>query len=148
MFGIPNIAITGAVVGAVAFAGGWKVKGTFVKAAHADAMEAAQEAHIEALEVLRVELDGEAAERRALAAQLELEQSSIRTITKEVIREIPKYIKDSDGDCDRSVSPDFARLYNESLGLAVTRPDLKENAASYGAYPVQLAGGDADQQTD
>lgn len=125
------IAATGVGAALVAFPLGWKAKSTMIDAAHGRALEAAQVQHKADLAALERDLQENDETRRQLSAELEAARANVRTVTREIIREVPANVKDSDQTCDRAISPDLARLYNKSIGLRVS--DEAGNAESAGS---------------
>jgi len=152
---IKAIAATGVGASLIAFPLGWKAKATMIDAAHGRALEAAQVQHKADLAALERDLQENDETRRQLAAELEAARANVRTITREIIREVPARVQDSDEKCDRAISPDLARLYNRSIGLRVgDEAGSTESAGSdkvatgRSVDGVRLAGGYPNGQTD
>lgn len=141
ILGWKGAAITGAAGLVIGLSGGWKAHSIKTKADKADALEAAHVAHIEAMAALQIELDSEASERLRLSAELDAAQGNVRTITREIIREVPKYVQDSTPDCDRLISVDAVRLLNSAASGSGPRSTSTETSPgnSIDALPV-LAG--------
>ena len=143
VFGFKGVAVTAAATAAVAAYGGWKAKTLVVEASHARELKRAQEAHTEALEALQEELDAEAAETVRLAALLDAEQANVRTVTREIIREVPHVVQDSTPDCDRRIGVDTLRLLDRAAlgatpgpGPAVSAPGERADTLSGGVAPT------------
>lgn len=110
----------------IGLGGGWKAHDTHTKAKQAKALEAAQEAFERDLEALQKDLNDADEERRQLSAELNAARSNVRTVTREIVREVPKYVQDSTEECDRSLSPDLVRLYNRSVGKSAGSPTAEK----------------------
>jgi hypothetical protein len=143
-----SIAIAAGLAVTVGFGTGWKVKGWQEGAKRERIVEAQKQAHLEDLAEYERERDRLEAQRLALASELEAARANIRTVTREIIREVPKYVQDSSPTCDRSVSPDLALLYNRSLGLGPASPEAKGYPTGRGDGAVRLAGGNGDGSSD
>lgn len=144
MINLKAIIGTGAGALLIGTYGGWKAHSTVIDARHAKALEAAQDAHREALDALQVDLDTEREERRLLATELNAARSNVRTVTREIVREVPRYVEDSTPDCDRSLNADIIRLYNNSLRAGVTRAGSGKQPPRGSADSLRLAGDNPD----
>lgn len=143
-----SIAVSAGLAATIGFGAGWTVKGWQEGAKRERIMKAQKEAYLEDLAEYERDREKLDAQRLALAAELEAARANVRTITREVIREVPKYIQDSSPTCDRSISPDLAVLYNRSIGLRTASPDAKGYPAGGGDGAVRLAGGNGDGSPD
>jgi len=113
----------------IAFSLGYKVHSTITKAKTAEALEAQREAHTEALEALQLDLDSEARERLRLSAELDNALSNVRTVTREIIKEVPSYVKPSTPNCDRTLDPRLIGLLNGAALGTYRSPEPSETTA-------------------
>ena len=135
-----------AIALSIAFTGGWRAKATFVDAAHAKALEAAQEAHVEALEALQADLDAATRETLRLAAEIDDHDAHTRTVTQTIIKEVPQYVDRSTPDCDLSLSSGAIGLFNAAAAGVAPGPVTGGYAAGERADPVsELAGNATDR---
>jgi len=123
---------------ALLIGGGWTAHKTVTKAKAADEMKAAQAAHVQELDALQIQLDAEVTERLRLSSKLDTAQGKVRYITKEIIREVPKYVKDSTDTCDRTISPDAVRLLNAAARGVAASPASEGIAANNGIDPLPV----------
>ena len=130
----------------IAFGGGWKAHSTYTAAKTAKALEEQREAHIEALETLQIDLDREASERLRLSAELDSALSNVRTVTREIIKEVPSYVKPSTPDCDRTLDPRLIGLLNgAALGTYRSSESPKDTARNISNALPALTGYPANQ---
>ena len=141
MFKLYPVLTGGAAALLIGFFGGWKAHKTVTQAKSAKALEAAQMAHVQALDALQFQLDNEVKERLRLSGELDTAQGKVRYITKEIIKEVPRYVKDSTDTCDRTISRDAVRLLNASARGVVASPASESIATNNGidAMPVITA---------
>lgn len=146
MFKVAGVAV---IVGLIA---GWNAHSIKVDADTAKALKAAQEQFEADMAQLEADMQNSENERLRLSAELNAARSNVRTVIRETVREVPKYVQDSTPECDRSLSPDFVRLYNRSIGVSdassartAASAGGEELAASGSPEPLRLAGGNADR---
>jgi len=129
VFGLKGLAITAAISGSIAFTAGWKLKTweTSHKAKKVQDAEVRQR-NVE-LAALKRDLRRNEGERIRLSGELAEARNNVRTVIRETVREVPKYVKDSTPDVDRSLDPNLVRLYNNSIGITRPRPGGPEKPA-------------------
>ena len=81
------------------------------------------------LAALKRDLRRNEGERIRLSGELASARNNVRTVIRETVREVPKYVKDSTPDVDRSLDPNLIRLYNNSIGITKPRPRGPEKPA-------------------
>lgn len=135
VFGLRGMAIGALLAGSIGAYGGWKAKETVEKAKQADLLEAREAAHRAELALLQRDLDESAAERIRLASALDFAEANTRTVTREIVREVPRYAPVSTPECDYSLSPGLIRLHNAAASGTATGSARAETA------PIELSGG-------
>lgn len=134
----------GAFVALVLISSGWRAKGIVVAAEHAKALKTAQALHAAELNALQADLDNAAAETIRLSAELDAAQSNTRTVTREVIREVPKYAPVSTPQCDCSLPAGLVGLHNSAARGRAPDTESDGPAAREPSYTLPLAGYSSD----
>lgn len=122
---ISKLKILGAISSAallIGGIGGWSAKAKWDAGKLVKALEAERAAHAIDMENLQSEMNASVEETIRLSAELDAAQSSVRTVTHEIIREVPKYVQDSTPDCDRTISIDAMRLLDAAARGAAPSP--------------------------
>jgi len=146
MFGLKGMLVGGGFAFVVGVFGGWKAY-KIVSEAHTARVLAAQKAeNVLALEALQTQLDAEVKERVRLSAQLDDAQNNVRQVTREIIKEVPRYVENSTPNCDRTISLDAVRLLNAAANGNAPRPESPSYPASYSIDAVPVLAGDASQR--
>jgi len=123
---LAGVLLVAALTGGAYYAG-WDMRGD---------REAAKQ--LKAQQELQAEIDAQRERSNKLAAELELEKRNIKTVTVEVIKEVPKVTKvyvEKPGEPPKAIPPavytnGFVRLWNRAL-----RPDLPASAGESAGAP-------------
>jgi hypothetical protein len=134
-FGLRGLAIGALVAGSFGAWGGWTAKATVERAKQADLMEKQRVEHQAQLALLQRDLDESAAERIRLASALDFAEANTRTVTREIIKEVPRYAPTSTPECDYSLSPGLIGLHNAAANGTALGPARAEDASG------ELSGG-------
>ena len=135
IFGWKGTAITGTVALALGLTGGWKAHSIKTDADTAKTLKVARLNLGKDLKALQIKLDAEVAERLRLSKELETAQGQTRTITREIIKEVPSVTKISTPECDYSLPSGLISLHN----LAATGSAV--GSEGHERSPVGLSGG-------
>ena len=116
---------------------GWTAKTHLYERAEAKALLKAQEEHAAELAALQAELDQAAVDNINLSAELDAAKANTRTVTREIIKEVPKYAPTSTPECDYSLSAGLVSLHNSAAAGTAPRAVSAEDTTEQllGAVP-------------
>lgn len=136
VFGLRGLAV--GILGGAIFGlwGGWTVKAGIEAEKVRKALDARDLAHREAVADQQADYDALQRQNIQLAADLAVRQDNVRTVTREIIKEVPKYIQESTPGCDRTLRQEMVQLINSAASnsafVSLDTPDGSSSAPELG----------------